>query len=149
MSERLTDKTREPSSQEIGQHIGTDALRRLQRLEEWLHNHYDITRALRFPFGPSYGWGYKYSHKQAHLFYAFFETGAFTVTLQIGDARVPALENRLPFLHLATQKLWENRYPCGNVGGWVHLSVQSDEDLADAMLLIEIRKPGIFNRQNV
>ena len=109
--------------------LGAEALNRLDKLECWLGSRYDISRALRFPFGAPYGWGYKYSHKQTHLCYAFFERDAFTVTLQIGDARVPALEKVLPSLQLATQQLWEHRYPCGQHGGWVHLHVLSDQDV--------------------
>lgn len=85
MITRLTDKTREPSPQDIAGLLGSVALLRLERLDDWLRRRYDLSRSLKFPFGPSYGWGYKYSHKQAHLCYAFFEAGAFTVTLQIGD----------------------------------------------------------------
>jgi len=41
------------------------------------------------------GWGYKYSHKSSHLCYAFFEKGAFTVTVQIGDKQVHSVENSM------------------------------------------------------
>ena len=142
MSTRLTDKAAEPSLSDIRQLLGPAASLRLDQLESWLRSRYDINRALRFPFGASYGWGYKYSHKQAHLCYVFFERGAFTVTLQIGDARVPALTAALPTLQPATQQLWEHRYPCGTQGGWVHLQVHSDADLKDAQILIDTRKPG-------
>ena len=143
MNERLTDKACEPSRQDIENYLGSDALPLLEQLELWLRSRYDLSRELRFPFGTSYGWGYKYSHKKAHLCYAFFESGAFTITLQIGDARVPAMEKQLQRLQPATQKLWENRYPCGTVGGCVHLRVDSPEALNDARILIEVRKPGI------
>lgn len=146
MSTRLTDKTREPSPQDIEQYLGPAALQRLQQLEDWLRRRYDLSRGLKFPFGSSYGWGYKYSHKQAHLCYAFFEAGAFTVTLQISDARVPFLQSRLDALQPGTRQLWENRYPCGKQGGWVHLCVQNDIDLNDVQILIEARKPS-GNRQ--
>ncbi len=142
MSTRLTNKAAEPSLLDIRQLLGPAASVRLDQLECWLRSRYDINRALRFPFGASYGWGYKYSHKQAHLCYVFFERDAFTVTLQIGDARVPALTAALPSLQPATQQLWKHRYPCGKQGGWVHLQVHSDADLKDAQILIDTRKPG-------
>jgi len=149
MSTRLTDKTREPSENNIRAWLGPASLNRLEQLESWLSSHYDLNRSLRFPFGASYGWGYKYAHKQTHLCYVFFEQNAFTVTLQIGDARVPALEEHLTVLQPSTRQLWENRYPCGNRGGWIHLSIQNDADLADAEIMIEIRKPGIISRKSM
>ena len=142
MSTRLTDKAAEPSLPDIRQLLGPAAFMRLDLLESWLRSRYDLSRALRFPFGAPYGWGYKYTHKQAHLCYVFFERNAFTVTLQIGDARIPALEKALPSLQPATRQLWERRYPCGTQGGWIHLQVHSDADLKDAQILIDTRKPG-------
>jgi hypothetical protein len=146
MSERLADKACPPSPEDIARHLGPEALERLERLEAWLTGRYAIARALAFPFGAAYGWGYKYSHRQAHLCHVFFERRALIVTLQIGDARVAALESTLVSLQSATQRLWADRYPCGERGGWVHLRVQSDADLADAMVLIDARKPGITRR---
>jgi hypothetical protein len=38
-----------------------------------------------------------------------------------------------------TQVLWKNRYPCGDFGGWIHLSVETDDELADPIRLIGIK----------
>jgi len=140
MSERLTDKTQTPTPAEIDAFIGADAKRQLERLETELTARYDLQRELRFPFGKSYGWGYKFSHKHAHLLYVFFTSASIVATLQIGDAQVAKLEATLPDLSSKTQQLWRNRYPCGKQGGWIHDEIDSDADLADVLALIAIRK---------
>lgn len=99
---------------------------------------------MRFPFGNSYGWGYKYSHQSSHLCYVFFESGAFTVTLQLGDRCVPAVEQALPGLSRKARDLWLNRYPCGERGGWIHYRVTDTDGLNDVMALVKIkRKPAV------
>ena len=140
MYERLPDKSTEPIPQQIREYLGSKSYDRLSALEAYLQAHYQLSKEMRFPFGNSYGWGYKYSHKSAHLCYAFFEKGAFTVTIQIGDKQVPLLEDTKIVLSPKAQELWVNRYPCGNSGGWVHYRVLSDNELSDIYKLISVRK---------
>ncbi|MDL2294811.1 DUF3788 domain-containing protein [Ruminococcaceae bacterium OttesenSCG-928-D13] len=72
--------------------------------------------------------------------YVFFEQGAFTVMFQIGDKQVPAMEEALSSLLAKTRDLWENRYPCGEKGGWIHYRVLSGDELDDVITLLAIRK---------
>lgn len=140
---RMLDKKKKPTEDQIAKAIGPEAEALLARLEAFMHAHYDLTRELRFPFGNNYGWGYKYSHGRTHLCYVFFEEGAFTVTLQIGDQSVPALEEALPRMLPQTQALWAGRHPCGDHGGWVHYRVLSDADLSDICTLLTFKvKPA-------
>jgi len=140
MYERMTDKNAVPDEASIKEYIGEKSSERLASLEEKLNKNYQISRELKFPFGNSYGWGYKYSHKSAHLCYVFFEEGAFTVTLQIGDKEVPLAEKVISSMLERTQELWANRYPCGEHGGWVHYRVLSDDEIGDVIGLIAVRK---------
>jgi len=140
MYERLLDKNTEPTAEQVKDHLGGESFRRLLALEEYLQARYQWTKAMRFPFGNSYGWGYKYGHKAAHLCYAFFEAGAFTVTIQIGDRQAPLLEEAIGGLSPKARALWADRYPCGDHGGWVHYRVLGDEDLADIYRFIQIKK---------
>lgn len=78
--------------------------------------------------------------KQSTSAILFFEKDAITITLQIGDKEVQLLNQVLSTLSSKTQSLWENRYPCGNNGGWVHVRILSEDDLDDAIKLVEIRK---------
>ena len=141
MYERMLDKNHEPSAEEIARYIGCGAQAGLKTFEGFLRTQYDIQQELKFPFGQGYGWGYKYSHRKAHLCYAFFEKGGFTVTLQIGDKQASALEAALPCMSAKTKNMWANRYPCGENGGWIHYRVLHDNDLKDICALILIRKP--------
>lgn len=136
---RLTDSETPPSMDEISSLLGTEAVKRMKQLESFLQSGYELSREMKFPFGSSYGWGYKYSHKAKMLCYLFFEKGAFTVTLSIGKPELPRLQKELPSLLPKTQELWQNRYPCGE-GGWVHYRVLNDEELSDVEKLVAIRK---------
>jgi len=140
MYERLLDKNVIPDMATIREHLGEKSYERLAAMESQLHEGYQLSRELKFPFGSSYGWGYKYSHKSSHLCYAFFEKNTFTVMLQIGDKQVPILEGQLSLLLQKTQDLWENRYPCGERGGWVHYRIFTNDELTDVIKLIAIRK---------
>jgi len=143
MYERLLDKNSEPTPQQVRECLGEDGFRYLLSLEDYLQTHYHLSKEIRFPFGNSYGWGYKYSHKSSHLCYAFFEKGAFTVTIQIGDKQAPLVEKYLSTLSPKAQKLWKNRYPCGDNGGWVHYRILSGDDLNDVYKFISAKKKPI------
>ena len=140
MYERLLDKSVVPDDVAIQKLLGEEHHKRLVAMESRLSEDYQLSRELRFPFGNSYGWGYKYSHKSGHLCYAFFEKNAFTVMLQIGDKQVPILESQLQSLLQKTQDLWKNRYPCGKRGGWIHYRILTDDELTDVIKLLAIRK---------
>jgi hypothetical protein len=138
MYERMMSKD-PPSQEDIDNTLG-GSKQHLDSLEDFLNSNYDLVRELKFPFGNSYGWGFKYSHKASHLCYAFFEAGAITVTLQLGDKLVPAVEAALPRLLPKTRELWANRYPCGKQGGWVHYRILDSAALSDVKELIKIKK---------
>ena len=140
MYERMLDRNNEPSMDEIKAYIGEPGCGLLAKLEDYLRSHYELARELRFPFGKSYGWGFKYSHKTKHLCYLFFEKGAITVTIQIGDGDVPKLSKLLDGFLPKTKRLWEERYPCGKAGGWMHYRVFSEGELADVIGIISVKK---------
>jgi hypothetical protein len=140
MYERLLDKNNKPTPEQIKEYLGENSVNRLLELEDYLQTYYHLSKEMRFPFGNSYGWGYKYSHKSSHLCYVFFEKGAFTVTIQIGDKQVESVEKYLSGLSSKAQELWKNRYPCGDNGGWVHYRILNDDELNDAYKFISAKK---------
>ena len=85
MYERLLDKSNSPTPNFIREFMDSKSYVILLKFEEFLNNNYHLSKEIKFPFGNNYSWGYKYSHKSSHLCYLFFECGAFTVTLQLGD----------------------------------------------------------------
>lgn len=137
--ERFVDKNTVPSSSEISDLLGDQAVRRLNEFEHFLNSRYELIRELKFPFGNNYGWGYKYSHKSKMLCYLFFEKDLFTVTLSIGKPELKKLYQELENMLPKTQTLWKKRYPCGE-GGWIHYPVENDKELQDIEKLIYIKK---------
>ncbi|MDR0889926.1 MAG: DUF3788 domain-containing protein [Oscillospiraceae bacterium] len=140
VKKRLTDKFTEPTEDRIRLFIGENAWQRLIRFEDMLRTRYDLNRELKFPFGNAYGWGFRYAHKKTLLLYVFFEENGFCCTISINDKDAPAVEAMLGELLPETQALWENRYPCGDFGGWVHYSVESEDVLPDIIRLLNGKK---------
>jgi hypothetical protein len=147
MYERLLDKSAPPDDNFVKEYLGTESYGFLLQLEKHLNDYYDLKKDLKFPFGSRYGWGYKYSHKSSHLCYVFFEAGAFTVTLQLGDSCVSAVQKMLPTLSKKANRLWQNRYPCGKQGGWIHYRVTDRNDLGDIFELIKAKKKPVRKQQ--
>lgn len=142
MYERMLNKEIRPSIDEIINYIGNSSYELLQQLEKEFNSKYDIARELRFPYGNSYGWGFKYNHKTKHLCDVFFEKNAITVTIQISGNKIEKFNEHLKDFLPKTKKLWEERYPCGN-GGWVHYRALSDKELIDIVKLIEIKQKPV------
>ncbi|WMJ87170.1 DUF3788 domain-containing protein [Anaerocolumna sp. MB42-C2] len=143
MYERLLNKMDTPSPEYIKSYIGINSSSILDQFEDFLNTNYQLTKELKFPFGNNYGWGYKYSHKSSHICYAFFEAGAFTVTIQIGDKSVSEVEEILPSLSAKAQQLWNNRYPCGTQGGWIHYRIVDTNDLNDIIEFVKVKKKPV------
>lgn len=143
MYSRMLNKNELPSIEDIKNFVGLENYQRLSLIDKQLNSKYEITKELKFPFGNSYGWGFKYSHKTKHLFYLFFEKGALTATIQIGDKEADMVDERYALLNKKSQAIWDNRYPCGKKGGWIHYRILTDEDIKEVMKFIEIRKKPI------
>ena len=142
MYERMLDKSQPPTGKAIESLLGAQSYGLLAQLEERLGSFCQLSKEVKFPFGNSYGWGYKYSRGAAHICYAFFEAGAFTVMLQLGGKHVTKVDALLPQLLPKTRQLWEERYPCGKEGGgWIHYQVLSERELQDALELIKLKIP--------
>lgn len=141
MYERMLEKSKEPETDAIREYMGEESYTRLLRMKDVLEEKYHLATALRFPFGKDSGWGYKFAHRSLHLCYALFEKGAFTVWFNISDKQAPGVENILGTLLPGGRQLWENRYPCGEHGGWFEYRVLSDEDLEDVLKIIYGKRP--------
>lgn len=140
MGKRLSGKQNEPTRETIEKFIGVKAVDLLNKFEVELTNLYDLKRDLRHPFGDKNGWGYKYAHKNSHLCYIFFLENGIEMTTQLGDKTVKRVEELLPNLLPKTQKIWENRYPCGEQGGWVHYEIENEAELGDAVSLVKCKQ---------
>ena len=72
---RLAEKSAWPTEECVQRFMGKEAWARLMRFEDMLRERYALTREMKFPFGNSYGWGFRYAHKKMLLLYVFFEEG--------------------------------------------------------------------------
>lgn len=136
---RLTEKSHQPPEEFIKAFMGDDAWCRLIRFEDMLKLHYDLSREIKFPFGTDYGWSFRYIHKKTLLLYVFFEENGFCCTISINDKGAQEVESILGDLRPEIQIVWKNRYPCGDFGGWIHYSVEVDDELPDLIRLIGIK----------
>ena len=139
MYERMLDKQKVPTEDEINAYIGKNSLSCIEEIKTALEKIYEITMELKFPFGNNYGWGYKVSHNSKHLFYIFFEKGSITATLQISKIKTEKEISKYNQLSEEGKKYWENRYPCGENGGWIHYRVINKKQLKDLGIFLSIK----------
>lgn len=136
---RFTEKYHQPPEEFLKVFMGEDAWGRLMRFEAMLRERYDLNREMKFPFGNTYGWGFRYAHKKSLLLYVFFEEGGFCCTISVSDKGAPKVEAMQNELLPEIQDIWANRYACGAKGGWLNRSVESDRELPDLIRLIGVK----------
>jgi hypothetical protein len=139
MYERMLDKKTIPNENEINNFIGKKSLECIQIIKHTLEKIFELKMELKFPFGNNYGWGYKVSNKSKHLFYIFFEKNSITVTLQISKIKTKKEIERYNKLSEEGKKYWENKYPCGENGGWIHYRILNKKQLKDIGIFLSIR----------
>lgn len=142
MYERMLNKDIVPKIDEINNYIGKKSEKLLKEFERELNNRYDIVKTLRFPYGNSYGWSFKFSHKKQHLCDLFFEKDAITIMISIPSKVSGEVSKKVENLLPKTKKIWEERYPCGT-GGWIKYRIFNREELVDVLSLLEMKKKPI------
>jgi len=139
MPERMLNKKIIPTEEEIIKFIGRKSKDNIEFLINCLNNVFKINMELKFPFGNNYGWGYKVSDKSKHLFYIFFEKDSITIMLQIKGIKTEIEQDKFSKLSEEGKSYWENRYPCGENGGWIHYRVKNKKQLKDIGIFLSIR----------
>ncbi len=131
---RLLDKTRIPTEQEFYDLCGqTKDL--LSDCDCFLMEFTGMTKSLRFPYGNSYGWAYKYAHKNKLVCDIFAELGAFTVMIRLSNQQIKSVYE---LVRAQTQNCIDNKYSCGD-GGWLHYRVLNQADLVDIKKIIQAK----------
>jgi hypothetical protein len=129
---RMLDKNIVPSENEIKKHIGEKSLENIEMIKKSLEKIFQIIDLeLKFPFGKNYGWGYKVSSKSKHLFYLFFEKNSISIMLQIKKIVTEKEMEQYSKLSEEGKKYWEESYPCGKNGGWIHYRILNEKQLKD------------------
>jgi hypothetical protein len=139
MYERMLNKEYLPNVCEIQKYIGVKANKYINSLIGNLRKYYEVKTEIKYPFGNNYGWGYKVSLKTKHLCYIFFESKAITVTIQIKKIDTVFGISKYDELSDEGKTYWENRYPCGNGGGWIHYRILKDENYYDIGRFVMIK----------
>jgi len=139
MHERMLNKQVVPMEGEINEFIGRKSVENIKLIKSGLENIFEINMELKFPFGNNYGWGYKVSSKSKHLFYIFFEKNSITIMLQISKIETEKELGKLNKLSEEGKKYWENRYPCGKTGGWIHYRILNKKHIKDIGIFLSIR----------
>ena len=139
MPERMLDKQIIPTEEEIREFIGEKSFQNIEFLINCLNNVFRINMEIKFPFGNNYGWGYKVNDKSKHLFYIFFENNSITIMLQIKGIKTEIEKEKYSKLSEEGKNYWENRYPCGEDGGWIHYRIKNKKQLKDIGIFLSIR----------
>ena len=135
----MLDKYNTPNKDQINVYIGKKSLEYIQMLKNSLDKYFDINMELKFPFGNNYGWGYKVSHKSKHLFYIFFEKNSISIMLQIKKIVTEKEMGKYYELSEEGKKYWEESYPCGKSGGWIHYRVLNKKHLKDIGIFLSVK----------
>jgi len=130
-----------PSLNEIYETIGKESILYLEKLHQFMIDSYELSIRLKFRFGSDHGWCYKYCHKNKHICYVFFEKGAFTVIIQIGESQLNKLYNKLNSLSLEGKDTWKNQYLYGKY--WLNYRILSNKNLEDIKSIIAIKMNSI------
>ena len=111
----------------------------MELIKKGLEGMFNINIELKFPFGNNYGWGYKFNNGKKHLFYLFFEKDSITIMLQIKGIKTEKEMENFNKLSEEGKNYWENRYPCGNNGGWIHYRIIDIKQLKDIEIFLSIK----------
>jgi len=135
MYERMLEKYLIPTQNEIENYVGVKSVKNIETIKNSLEKTFEINMELKFPFGNNYGWGYKVSNKTKHLFYIFFERNSISLMFQINKM----ITEKYNKLSEEGKKYWENRYPCGENGGWIHYRITNKKQLKDIGIFLSIK----------
>ncbi len=88
--QRMTDKTRLPTDEEIEDFIGKQAKEAWANLRQFIESQYAITPETIF-YGAKYGWTVRYRKGGNTLYSLFPENGRFTVLIVLGKKKLERL----------------------------------------------------------
>jgi hypothetical protein len=145
--ERLLGKDRVPSEEDIQKYIGKKTKNYLNRIKKNLEEGMNLKVELKYPFGDKYGWGYKFSQGTRHLFYLFFTRNGMVFTLQLKKIETELGKQKFEELSDEGKTYWENRYPCGDGGGWIHYRLLNESNYQDIgrYIMIKLNKEIEWN----
>ena len=137
---RMTDKTREPTEEEMLSFIGEQAKEAWLEIRQFLEDRYDLVPETIF-YGTRYGWTIRYRKGGKTLCSLFPEKGGFTILIVLGKKESKKalsirdeLSSKICVLLGDTEQLHDGRWL------WIRLLRTSDTDDVKKLLGIK-RKP--------
>lgn len=134
MYERMLDKTKMPTMDELAAYCGNMA-EFFTLLNEWLSETYETEQKIVFPYGNNYGWGISHKKRKKLLCNVFAEKDAFTVMVRLTNKQCEIMYGKLQEY---TRNYIDNKYPC-NDGGWIHYRVLGKKHLEDIQTLLSVK----------
>ena len=134
MYERMLEKQKEPTIEEMTAHCG-DSAELFTYLNEWLSSEYDTVQSATFPYGNHYGWGIAHRKGKKLICNVFVEAGAFTVMIRLSNKQFESVYGQAKKY---ARDLIDQKYPCGD-GGWIHYRVTCREQLEDIQKLLAVK----------
>jgi hypothetical protein len=144
MHERMMDKTRQPTDEEMLVHIGQPIAEAWASLRRFLVETYAIQPVFN-PGGQKYGWNLQHRLGGRPLCELYPERGSFTALVILGKAELDQALARLASFGSTVQQFLENS-PRYHDGCWMYIRVSDpltcSRDVQDVQQLILIkRKP--------
>ena len=137
---RMTDKTREPTAEEMLSFMGERAKEAWLEIRRFIEDRYDLVPETTF-YGTKYGWTIRYRKGGKTLCSLFPEKGGFTVLIVLGKKESKKalsirneLSSKICVLLGDTEQLHDGRWL------WIRLLRTSDTDDVKKLLGIK-RKP--------
>jgi hypothetical protein len=137
---RMTDKTREPTAEEMLSFMGERAKEAWLEIRRFIEDRYDLVPETIF-YGTKYGWTIRYRKGGKTLCSLFPEKGGFTVLIVLGKKESKKalsirdeLSSKICVLLADTEQLHDGRWL------WIRLLRTSDTDDVKKLLGIK-RKP--------
>jgi hypothetical protein len=130
------DKDHQPTPREISAALGARKVL-WKSILHFLEANCQIPALINFG-GKNYGWNYRYRKSEKALVSLFPQRGYFVAQIVLGSRHVKRAltlklgKNAGTVLHNATQF---------HDGRWLYIPVKTEKDLADTLLLIQLKRP--------
>lgn len=134
--------TRQPSIDQIADHIGGDAKELWLSLMRYMDSAYDAKPKLFYSVcAGKPGWNVKFQKSGQSLGTLYPEEGAFSVMIVVSGKLDPQMRSILPDLSPATAELYNNAGDYMGMGKWMMLRINDSSTLEDYKKILAVKLP--------
>ncbi len=134
--ERLLNKGKKPSKEEIREFIG-ERLLFWQEIHQNIEENYDFTKELIF-FTKKHGWAVRYRRKGRTMAYFFPEKGAYSILIILGKKEVEEVNLMKNKLNLQVKSVFDNTKQLHD-GRWLWVRVLTKSDIDSFKVLLSAK----------